>query len=149
MKYEIIKNYEPEKFRRIRGLKIETFEKCLEILNKKHAEEQAKNIRKSVRKPKLSMEDKLLASLEYLREYRTYAHIAASYDVHESQIVRCVRWVETTLIKDGTFRLPGRKELLKSDTKYEVILIDTTETPVERPKKSKNFTTQERKNDTQ
>ncbi len=148
MKYEIIKNYEPEKFRRITGLKVETFEKCLEILNKKYAEEHVKNVRKSGRKSKLSMENKLLATLEYLREYRTYAHIAASYDVHESQIVRCVRWIETTLIKEGTFRLPGKKEFLKSDTEYEIVLIDATETPIERPKRGKNFTTQERKNDT-
>jgi len=137
MKYEIIKNYEPEKFRRITGLKPETFEKCLEILNKKYSEEHAKNVRKSGRKSKLTMEDKLLATLEYLREYRSYAHIAASYNVHESQIVRCVKWIENTLIKDGTFSLPGRKELLKSDTEYEIVLIDATETPIERPKKQK------------
>jgi transposase-like protein len=148
MKYEIIKNYKPEKFRRITGLKIETFKRCLIILNKKHAEEHITNVRKSGRKAKLSMENRLLATLEYLREYRTYAHIAANYDVHESQIVRCVRWVETTLIKDGTFRLPGKKELLKPDTEYEVVLIDATETPIERQKRGKNFTTQERKNDT-
>jgi transposase-like protein len=148
MKYEIIKNYEPEKFRRITGLKPETFKKCLEILNKKHAEEHAKNVRNSGRKPKLTMENKLLATLEYLREYRSYAHIAASYDVHESQIVRGVKWIESTLIKDGTFRLPGKKELLKSDTEYEIILIDATETPIERPKKNKNIITQVRKKDT-
>ena len=91
MKYEIIKNYEPEKFRRITGLKPETFEKCLVILNNKYSEEHIKNMRKSGRKAKLTMENKLLATLEYLREYRSYAHIAASCDVHESQIVRCVR----------------------------------------------------------
>ena len=67
MKYEIIKNYEPEKFRRITGLKIETFEKCVDISNKKHTKEHIKNVRKSGRKPKLSMENKLLATLEYLR----------------------------------------------------------------------------------
>jgi hypothetical protein len=83
------------------------------------------------------MENKLLATLEYFREYRTYAHIAASYNIHESQIVRCVRWVETALIKDGTFNLPGKKELLKSDTGYDVVLIDATETPIERPKRGK------------
>jgi transposase-like protein len=149
MKYEIIKNYEPEKFRRITGLKPETFSKCLGILNKMHAEEHAKNVRKSGRKPKLTMENKLLATLEYLREYRSYAHIAASYNVHESQIVRGVKWIEDTLIKDGTFRLPSRKELLKSDTEYEIVLIDATETPIERPKKNKNNSTQERKKDTQ
>jgi hypothetical protein len=34
--------------------------------------------------------------------------------------------------------LPGRKALLKSDVEYEVVLIDATETPIERPKKNKN-----------
>ncbi len=61
------------------------------------------------------LEGTRLATLEYLREYRTYVHIAVSYGVHESQIVRCARWVETRLIKDGTFRLPGKKVLLNKD----------------------------------
>ena len=99
MKYEKIKEYRDEKFRRITGLKRKTYEKCVEILRAKYREEQIKNVRKSGRESKLSIEDKLLATLEYLREYRTYAHIAASYGVHESQIVRYARWVETTLIK--------------------------------------------------
>ncbi len=106
-------------------------------MNKKYLEEHAKNVQRSGRKSKLLMGDKLLATLEYLREYRTYAHIAASYGVHESQIVRCVRWVETSLIKDGTFRLPGKKKLLSQGANYEVVLIDATETPIERPKKAK------------
>jgi hypothetical protein len=33
------------------------------------------------------------------------------------------------------FTLPGRKALLKSNTDFEVILTDATETPIERPKK--------------
>ncbi|KEI34785.1 mobile element protein ISFw11 [Francisella sp. W12-1067] len=41
------------------------------------------------------------------------------------------------LFKDGQFSLPGRKALLKSDVDYEVVLIDATETPIERPKKNK------------
>ncbi len=53
--------------------------------------------------------------LEYLRDYRIYAHVAASYGIHESQIVRCVCWVEKTLIKDETFRLPGKKKLLNQN----------------------------------
>ena len=81
----------------------------------------------------------LLATLEYLRKYRTYDHIAVSYDVAESSICRGIRWVEDTLIKDGTFSLPGRKALLKSDAEYEVILVDSTETPIERPKKQKKY----------
>jgi hypothetical protein len=37
--------------------------------------------------------------------------------------------------------------LLKSDLSYEVVLIDATETPIERQKKDKNAFTQARKKD--
>ena len=53
-----------------------------------------------------------------------------------------------TLIKDGRFSLPGRKELLKSDAEYEVILIDATETPIERPQKNKENIIQEKRKGT-
>ena len=48
-------------------------------------------------------------------------------------------------IKDGTFSLPGKKELLKSDAEYEMILIDSTETPIERPQKNKGDTIPEKR----
>lgn len=144
MKYEKINEYDENKFRRITGVKRATFEKMVEILKKSYAEKH----KRRGRKPKLSIENQLLAALEYWREYRTYAHIAASYGIAESNIYRSIKWIENTLIKDGTFSLPGKKELLKSDTEYEVVLIDATETPVERPQKNKESITQERKKDT-
>lgn len=143
MKYEIIKEYNDKQFRRITGVKRATFEKMVEILKKGYAEKH----RRRGRKPKLSIENQLLATLEYLREYRTYAHIAANYGIAESNIYRSIKWVEETLIKDGTFALSGRKELLKSDAEYEIILVDATETPIERPQKNKENTIQERKKD--
>ena len=88
---------------------------------------------------KLAIEDRLLMALEYLREYRTYFHISRSYGISESACYRTIRWVEDTLIKDGKFSLPGRKALLKSDIGYDVVLIDATETPIERPKKNKSI----------
>ena len=144
MKYEKINEYDENKFRRITGVKRATFEKMVEILKKSYAEKH----KRRGRKPKLSIENQLLAALEYWREYRTYAHIAASYGIAESNIYRSIKWIENTLIKDGTFSLPGKKELLKSDTDYEVVLIDATETPVERPQKNKESITKERKKDT-
>ena len=36
------------------------------------------------RKKKLSIENMLLMTLEYIREYRTYFHISQSYSVSES-----------------------------------------------------------------
>ena len=143
MKYKTISEYSNTQFRRITGVKRATFEKMVEILRKGYAEKH----RRRGRTPKLSIEDLLLATLEYLREYRTYAHIAASYGIAESNIYRGIKWVEDTLIRDGTFSLPGRKAPLKSDMKYEVILVDETESPIEHPKKSKSDTIPERKRD--
>ena len=72
----------------------------------------------------LEMEDRLLMSLEYIREYRTYFHVATSYGISESACYRNIRWVEDTLIKHSDFALPGRKALLKSNIEYEIVLID-------------------------
>jgi transcription initiation factor TFIIIB Brf1 subunit/transcription initiation factor TFIIB len=145
MKYEKIKKYKDEKFRRITGVKRPTFERLLEILKAAYDKKHKKRGRHS----KLTVEDMLLATLEYLREYRTYAHIAASYDIDESNIYRLIKWVENTLIKDGTFRLPGKAALLTGEIAIE--LKDVTESPIERPKKKGNVTvtTQAKNGDTQ
>ena len=47
----------------------------------------------------------------------------------------------------GNILSARKKELLKSDAEYEVILIDATESPVERPQKNRENTTQARKKD--
>ena len=57
------------------------------------------------------------------------------------QCVGRSRRVENVLMKSGEFRLPGRKALQPSDTLIEVVLIDVTEQPIERPKKSSASTT--------
>lgn len=74
-------------------------------------------------------------TLEYLREYRTYFHLGKSYGLSESACYRNCKWVEDTLIKSKAFALPGKKTLLKNDESWEVILVDATESPIERPKK--------------
>ena len=145
MKHEQMKSYEESKFRRITGVKRATFNKMLEILNEAHAK---KHLRRG-RNPKLSMEERLLAALEYWREYRTFAHIAASYGISESKMHTSIRWIEDVLIKDGTFSIPGKKALLGTDAEFEVVLVDATETPIERPKKSNADGTQARRSDTQ
>ena len=132
MKFETVKELDEEKFRRLTGVKRVTFNKMVEILEQSiQNRETAKG-----RKKKLSIENMLLMTLEYIREYRTYFHISQSYSVSESNAYKTVKWVEDTLIKHPDFALPGRKALLKSDMEYEVVLIDASETPIERPKKS-------------
>jgi hypothetical protein len=59
-----------------------------------------------------------------------------------------IKWIEDTLVKSKNFRLPGRKALKKSDCEYEVILIDASESPIERPKKNSVNITQAKKSGT-
>ena len=134
MKYEQIKSLEDEKFRRLTGVKKVTFEKMKEILGEAEIKKKAQGGRKS----KLSIEDRLLMALEYIREYRTYFHVSQSYGLSESTAYDIIKWIENTLIKHPDFALPGRKALLKNDVEYEVVLIDATETQIERPKKKKS-----------
>ena len=143
MKYDQIKELDDERFRRLTGVKRSTFEMMFKILVEADQIKKAKGGRKN----KLSIEDQLLITLEYIREYRTYFHISQSYNTSESAAYKTIKWVEDTLIKHQNFALPGRKALLKSDVEYDVILIDATETPIERPKNDKNVFTPGRKND--
>ena len=126
------------------GVKRSTFGKMIDILSEADKKKKARGGRKN----KLSLEDRLLMALEYIREYRTYFHVSQSYGVSESTAYETIKWIEETLIRHPTFALPGRKALLKSDGEYEVILIDATETPIERPKKNKSIITQARRKDT-
>ena len=87
-------------------------------------------------------------SLESLRQYRTYFHIGKHYGLSESTAYKIIRWVEDTLIKSRVFSLPGRKTRLKSQRNYEVVLVDATETPIERPQKNRSAFIQERKSTT-
>ncbi len=145
MKYEQVSNLKPDDFRRLTGIKKKTFEEMILILQNAAKKKKQKGGRPN----KLSLEDRLLMTLEYLREYRTYFHVANSYGISESNCFQSIRWVENTLISCGKFSLPGRKELLKSDMEYEVLLIDATESPVERPKKNKKDTTLEKRKNIQ
>ena len=61
----------------------------LEILKEAYTEKH----KNGGRPHSLSIEHMLLMALEYLREYRTYAHIAASYAIGESNAYQTIRWV--------------------------------------------------------
>ena len=83
----------------------------------------------------LSRADQLLLTLMYWREYRTEFHIGLTYGVSEATVCRTIKKVETALIQSKQFHLPGKKALQPSDTVIEIVLVDATEQPIERPKK--------------
>jgi hypothetical protein len=127
MKFENLKKLSGKQFRRVTGVKQKTFEVMVGILEKAHKEKHARGGRPN----NLTVPNMLLMALEYLREYRTYA----SYGLAESSAFDTIRWVENTLIKSGVFRLAGTKSLSQNPA-IETVLIDVTESPIERPKKT-------------
>jgi hypothetical protein len=137
MRYEESIKLSAKQFRRLCGMKRSTFERALTILKEAEAAKRKKGGHES----KLTIENMLLLTLEYLREYRTYFHIGQEFGIHETTAIRISRWAEDVLIKDGTFSLPGKKALLNagSEALYEVVLIDATESPIERPKRGKKI----------
>ena len=83
-------------------------------------------------------------TLEYLREYRTLFHIGQSWGLNESNVYRIITKIEKCLIESELFRLPGKKALLNQELEWEVV-VDVTETAIERPKKNKKSFTAVRK----
>jgi hypothetical protein len=134
MAYKQVQHLKPEVFRRLCGARPETFAEMVAVL-----EEKARRKRKPGRPSKLSLPGQLLMTLQYWREYRTYFHIAQSWGVDESTAHRLIRSVEDTLIHSGRFALPGKKKLYAAEHEIEVLGVDVTETPVERPKKQRQF----------
>ena len=63
-------------------------------------------------------------------------------------LFRSIRQVEDILIQSGLFSLKGKKVLKNETGTYEVVIIDVTETPTERPKKNKNASIVVKKSDT-
>ncbi len=137
MSYEQIKDLRPAEFKRYCGVEPETFRRMAELVSNR----LTKMRRRTGRPPKLSVEDQVLLTLEYWREYRTLFHLATSWGLHESNVCRVIRRVEDILTKSRAFKLPGKKVLRPADHQIEFIVVDVAETPVERPKKSKKPTT--------
>jgi len=127
MRYETVQTLKEEDFKRSTGVQRNTFEKMLEVVKK--------GLRDFGRPPKLSRADQLLMTLMYWREYRTEFHIGLTYGVSEATVCRTVKKVENVLIQSKQFHLPGKKALQPSDTVIEIVLVDVTEQPIERPKK--------------
>ena len=130
MNYEAAQKLHEKDFKRRTGVYKQTFKRMLQAWNTYHLGHS-----NAGRPPKLCRRDQLLVALQYWREYRTYFHIAGDWEVSESTVCRIVQQVETALMNSGLFRLPGKKLLLQGFERPDVVVIDVTETPIERPKK--------------
>jgi Helix-turn-helix of DDE superfamily endonuclease len=158
MTYKQIEHLNEQEFKRLCGVKPKLFQEMVKVLKPELPKPKHKG-----GQPKLSIEDQLLIALEYWRSYRTYFHIAQSWGVHESTVCRIIHRVEDKLINSTDvsswrtkfaslvlkkFSLPGKKELLKDESEWSVVIVNVGESPIERPQKNRKTTTVARKKDT-
>lgn len=130
MRYHDIKHLDAAKFKRLVGIQPATFDQMLT---------QLKPFEPTFgRPPKLCLEDRLMLALSYWREYRTLLHTGMSYGISEASAHRIVRHIENVLIKSQKFHLP-KKLPQGTGVDWEVVLVDATEIPIERPKKTKEL----------
>ncbi len=127
MRYETVQKLKDEAFKRSTGVQRGTFEKMLEVVTD--------GLPDFGRPTKLCRADQLLLTLMYWREYRTEFHIGLTYGVSEATVCRTIQKVENVLIQSKQFHLPGKKALQASESVREIVLVDATEQPIERPKK--------------
>jgi hypothetical protein len=138
-KYERVQSLPPAQFRRLTGVKPDTFTAMLEVLETAEARRKGDFKYQGGRNPKLCLADKLLLALEYWREYRTQFHIGQSYGIGEYATNTTIKWVENTLVQSGLLSLPGKKALLNNGMEWTLTIVDATETPIERPKKNRSI----------
>ena len=144
-RYETAIKLKDSDFKQLIGVTKDTYEAMLEILREAYALKHSKGGRPS----KLKMEGQLFMSLKYWRQYVTQKELAFEFDVGEATAHDVIVWVEDTLVKSQKFSLPGKKALLDEDSEIEAILVDVTESPIERPKKNNRTGIQAKRKNTQ
>jgi len=128
MRYLEVSEYGEQQFLRLTGVRRSVFESMIEVVQ---AAQRAFG-----RPRKLSVEDQVLLTLCYWREYRSQFHVASSFGVSEATACRTIKAVENVLIQDKRFHVPGKKVLHDGSLDLTVIVVDASEQRVERPKKT-------------
>ena len=131
MNYARLQTLKASDFRRYCGVSPAVFAKLVGIL-RPHLPQTGQR----GGQPSFCVEDQLLITLEYWREYRTYFHLAQSWETSESTICRIVQRVEAVLSASDECHLPGKQRLGQPQSGLKLVVVDVTETPIERPKKT-------------
>ena len=118
--YEKLQQLKPAIFKRLTGVKPDTFKAMLQECELYHKKKKAKGGKPN----KLSVSTQILLMLEYYREYRSMAHMAFDYEVSEATVSRVIKEIENVLLSSGKFSLPSKKALYEDGgIELEYILI--------------------------
>ena len=146
MYYKDIQHLKAGQFQRLVGVKRPVFDQMVAVVSA-HVEGHRKHPSRG-RPTRLSIADQVLIMLMYYREYRTFFHVGVSYGLSETQCWRLVTNTEAILIASQLFHLPGKKKLTAGGVLSEVVIVDVSESPIERPKKNNVSIIQVKRNDT-
>ncbi len=94
------------------------------------AEQEISPMKKRGRKLGLPLADRLLLTFRYLRHYPTFARLGKEFGISESYANKIYHRILDILLK--VLDKKSRTDLMNSD--LEMVLIDVTEQPIERPK---------------
>ena len=129
MRYEKLNRFSDSEFKRLVGVPRPVFTEMVDVLKK------AESLKKKSGRPHtLAIEDQLLLTLNYLRNYSTQLELAAYYHITESNVNRTIKKVEDALMRSRRFTLPKRN-LTTTDERFNWVIVDATECSIERPKK--------------
>ena len=140
--YQKYEQFSSEKFRRMTGISKEQFAKIL-ILFRDYVD---KYWTKRGRPSNFSLEDRLLLTFRYLRDYPTFVVLGNEFGISESFCNKIFNRISQSLVK--ILKLP-LKSLENRGKVVEKVLIDVSEQETERPKKTKKENFQARKKHTQ
>lgn len=139
MRYENLQYYDDKVFKYLTGVNKDLFAQMVDAL--KYSESLKK---KQGRPHTLSLADQVLMTLNYLKTYKTQMELASIYGLSDSNVHRTIVKVENALIGSGLFNLPKRNitpnHIQTKQASSDYAIIDVTECPIERPKKSKDIT---------
>jgi len=132
--YQKYQKFSDSKFKRLTGIRKEQFVKLFELF----ADYKDKKWSKRGRRSNFILEDRLLLTLRYLRDYPTFIVIGNEFDISESFANKIFNKVSLALIK--ILKLPNLSALeveFGQGKNLQKIIIDVSEQPTERPKKNK------------
>ena len=141
MFWEGVKEKSSAHFRRLTGVQKKTFVLMVKAIREYDKKAVRKKGNYRGRPFTLIIEDQLLLTLVYYREYRTQFHIGHTYGISESAVCRTIERIENILSKIKELQLPGKKVLAGQKQEFSVVVIDATEMPIERPKKNSSSIT--------
>lgn len=130
-RFEPLTSLSPEEFLRDVGLTREQFLAVRDHLVTAITDERIRWPIKNRGKQtsRLTIEDKLLLTLTYVRHYPTFQQLGPQFGISESYAHKLYARYRGMLV--NILRLPGHQALL--NPKMTAILIDVTEQPIERP----------------